>query len=150
MARATALTMECVTRMNSISNGPSGMRCPGFDGVETWLRSSISCSSSRRSTKRKGELGSVDGNLSCDSRNGTPPMWSSCPWVRIRPRTMLACCFKIGEIGSDDIDAEQFRFGEHHARIDDDDVISIAKRHGVHAELAQSADAELLAASDQA
>ena len=39
------------------------------------------------------------------------------------------------EIGSDDIDAQQFGVGEHHARVDYDNVVSIAECHGVHPEL---------------
>ena len=52
---------------------------------------------------------------------------------------LLPVFFQVCEIGRDDIDAEQFRIGKHHARIDDDDVIAVTDGHRVHAELAQSA-----------
>jgi hypothetical protein len=34
--------------------------------------------------------------------------------------------------------------GEHHAGVDDDDVVTVADRHGVHAELAQTAERDNL------
>ena len=46
---------------------------------------------------------------------------------------------QIGDVGNDDIDAEQFGFGEHQAGIDDDDVVSPADGHAVHAEFAEAA-----------
>ena len=46
---------------------------------------------------------------------------------------------QIGDIGNDDVDAEQFGFGEHQAGVDDDDVIALADGHAVHAELAHAA-----------
>ena len=49
---------------------------------------------------------------------------------------VLAVLFEEGEVGGDDIDAQQFRFREHHAGVDDDDVVSIAERHHMHSELA--------------
>ncbi len=45
-----ALTMECVTWMNSILNGPISMRSPRLHAVELGTCSSISYSSRRRST----------------------------------------------------------------------------------------------------
>ena len=38
----------------------------------------------------------------------------------------------------DDVNAKEFRVGERHSRIDDDDVVSIAQRHGVHAKFAET------------
>ena len=35
---------------------------------------------------------------------------------------------------------EQFGFGEHHAGVDYDDIVAVAKGHDVHAELAESAE----------
>ena len=51
---------------------------------------------------------------------------------------VLAILLKIGEVGRDDIDAQQFRIGEHHARVEHDDVVAVADGHAVHAELAQA------------
>ncbi len=41
-------------------------------------------------------------------------------------------------IGNDEIDAQHVIFGEHDARIDDEDVILILKRRHVLADLAQT------------
>ena len=67
-----------------------------------------------------------------------PPMWSSWPCVRTSPRTCSAILLEIREIGRDDIDAQQFGVGEHHACIQDDDVVAVADGHAVHTELAQA------------
>ena len=56
-----------------------------------------------------------------------------------KPADHFPVLLQIGEIGRDDVDAEQFRIGEHHSRIDDDDVVAVTDGHRVHAELAQSA-----------
>ena len=66
-------------------------------------------------------------------------MWSSWPWVRMRARTCCLVLLEEGEVGHDQVDAQQLGFGEHHAAIDDDDVVAVADGGHVHAELAQSA-----------
>ena len=53
---------------------------------------------------------------------------------------MLAVFFEEREVRRDDIDPEQLRLGKHHARIDYDDVVTVAKGHDVHAELAEPAE----------
>ena len=50
----------------------------------------------------------------------------------------LAVLDEIGDVGDHDIDAEQFGFGEHQSGVDDDDVVSPADGHAVHAELAEA------------
>ena len=89
--------------------------------------------------QRQRESRAVDRHVDLASKNGTAPMWSSWPCVRIRPRTCSRFCFEKREVGRDDIDAQQFGIGEHHPGIDDDDVVAVAEGHRVHAELAQSA-----------
>ena len=62
MASATALTMECVTWMNSILNGPISTICFGL----TWMKrgsSSSSYSSRRRSTSARVKVGAVDRHV---------------------------------------------------------------------------------------
>ena len=71
-------------------------------------------------------------------------MWSSWPWVRTMPRTALAVFDEIGNVGDDDVDAEQFGFGEHESGVDDDDVVAPADGHAVHTELAQAAEGDNL------
>ena len=55
------------------------------------------------------------------------------------PANVLAVLDQVRNIGDDDINAKQFGFREHQARINDDNVIAIAHSHAVHAELAESA-----------
>jgi len=44
-----------------------------------------------------------------------------------------------GDVGDDDIDAEELGLREHEASVDDDDVIFVANGEAVHAELAEAA-----------
>src|SRR5258705_894270 len=53
---------------------------------------------------------------------------------------VLPVLSKIGNVGDDDVDAEQFCFREHQAGIDDNNVVSPAHGHAVHTELAQPAE----------
>ena len=53
---------------------------------------------------------------------------------------VLAVLDEIGDVGDDDIDAEQFGFGEHEAGVDDDNVVAPANGHAVHAEFAEAAE----------
>jgi hypothetical protein len=46
---------------------------------------------------------------------------------------------EVGDVGDDDVDAEELGLGEHEAGVDDDDVVFIAEGEAVHAELAESA-----------
>ena len=48
--------------------------------------------------------------------------------------------FQVGDVGNDDIHAEQFLLGEHEARVNDDDVVAGAQGEHVHSELAQPAE----------
>ena len=52
---------------------------------------------------------------------------------------VLGVLLQVGEIGRHDIDAEQFGIGEHHAGIDDENIVAVADRHAVHPEFAESA-----------
>ena len=56
----------------------------------------------------------------------------------------LAVFGEIRDVGDDDVDAEEFGFGEHESGVDDDDVITPADGHAVHAELAQAAQGDNL------
>ena len=55
---------------------------------------------------------------------------------------VLAVFDQVGDVGDDDIDAEQLGFREHEAGIDDDDVVAPANGHAVHAELAETAEGD--------
>ena len=54
----------------------------------------------------------------------------------LHPLTVLD---EVGNIRHHDVDAQQFGFWEHQARVDDDDVVAPAHGHAVHSELAQPA-----------
>src|SRR5690242_18867727 len=45
--------------------------------------------------------------------------------------------FQIGNVRNDQVDAQKFGFGEHHAGINDDDVVTELQHHHVHAEFAE-------------
>ena len=47
---------------------------------------------------------------------------------------------QVGNIGNNNVDAQQFGFGKHQAGVDDDDIVTPAHGHAVHSELAQAAE----------
>jgi hypothetical protein len=49
-----------------------------------------------------------------------------------------------GQVGHDQVDAQQFASGNIMPAIDHDDVVAVAKGHHVHAELAESAEGDYL------
>ena len=50
-----------------------------------------------------------------------------------------AVLFQIGDIGNDEVDAEKLGFREHHARVDDENVVAEPQGHHVHAKFAEAA-----------
>ncbi len=52
----------------------------------------------------------------------------------------MAILFEIGDVGNDEVDAEEFGFGEHHAGVDDDDGVAEARSHHVHSEFAETTE----------
>ena len=52
---------------------------------------------------------------------------------------LLAVFDQIGDVGDNNVDAEQFGFGKHQPGVDDDNVVTPANGHAVHPELAQAA-----------
>ena len=54
----------------------------------------------------------------------------------------LAIFSQIRDVGDNDVDAEEFGFGEHESAVDDDDVIAPTHGHAVHAELAKAAEGD--------
>ena len=92
MATAKPSGMEWLTARNSTSKGPNLRRSPSL----TWIiLALIRCSSSLVLTKAKVSLAEITGMSPRSlSRYGTPPMWSSWPWVRTRPTTSCHLSFK--------------------------------------------------------
>ena len=52
----------------------------------------------------------------------------------------VAVLGEIGNVRNDDVHPQQLGFGEHHAGVDDNDVIAPAEGHAVHPELAQTSE----------
>src|SRR5260370_16178778 len=52
---------------------------------------------------------------------------------------LVAVFYEVGDVGDNNIHAQQFGFREHQAGVNDDDVIFPAHGHAVHPELAQAA-----------
>ena len=50
----------------------------------------------------------------------------------------LAILDEVGNVGDNDVHAEQFGFGEHQARVDHNNVVAPADGHAVHTELAEA------------
>ena len=51
-----------------------------------------------------------------------------------------AILFEVGDVRNNEVDAEELGFGEHHAGVDDDDVVAEPQGHHVHAEFAEAAE----------
>ncbi len=85
-ATARASGMEWLTAMNSQSKGPMRSRSPSLTS-STYGR--IRCSASLASIRARVSLEPISGMSGFSRRrNGTAPMWSSCPWVRTMPSTL--------------------------------------------------------------
>ena len=49
-----------------------------------------------------------------------------------------AILLQISDVGNDQVDAQELRFREHHARVDDDDLVAEPQCHHVHSEFAET------------
>ena len=54
-----------------------------------------------------------------------------------QPSQLVLVVEQIGDVGDDDVDAQQFPARKHHACVDDDDVIPATQSEHVHPELAE-------------
>ena len=55
---------------------------------------------------------------------------------------LVAILFEVGDVGDDEVDAEEFGLGEHHAGVNNDDGFADANRHHVHAEFAETTEGD--------
>ena len=55
---------------------------------------------------------------------------------------VLAILLEVGDVGDDEVDAEELGFGEHHAGIDDEDIVTETKDHHVHSKFAETAEGD--------
>ncbi len=86
----------------------------------------------------EGEFGSVDGNVQLGE---DPGQAADVVFMAVREQDgfdLVAVFGEVGDVGDDDVDAEEFFFGKHQAGVDDDDVILPAEGHAVHTELAEA------------
>jgi len=51
---------------------------------------------------------------------------------------VLAILFEVGHVGDDQVDAEKFGVGKHHAGVDDEDVVAKTQDQHVHAKFAET------------
>ncbi len=89
--------------------------------------------------QRQRERGAVDRNLHQRQQERNPADVILVPVRQDQAAHVRGIFLQVRKIGRDDIDAHQFRVGEHHPRVENDNVIAIADRHAVHTELAQAA-----------
>ncbi len=129
--------MLCVTRMNSIVNGPTVTRSRGRTtcsdrAVEAVL---LELRLDERERERRAVDRAVDERQHV--RHAADVILVA---VRQHERGGAPFLLQIGEVRDDPVDAEQFGVGEHHAGIDDDRRLAPGEREHVHAELAESAE----------
>jgi hypothetical protein len=51
-----------------------------------------------------------------------------------------AILLEVRDVWDDEIDAQEFGFREHHAGVDDEDVVADPEGHHVHAKFAETAE----------
>ncbi len=90
------------------------------------------------------ELGAPDGDFEFGEHPGER---ADVVFVAVREDDSahaLAVLDEIRNVGDNDVDAEQFGFGEHESGIDDENVVSPADGHAVHAEFAEASERDNL------
>ena len=88
------------------------------------------------------ELGGVDGHLELAQ---DPGQSADVVFVAVREddgADVFPVFSEVGDVGHNDVDAEQFRFREHEAGVDHDDVVFPADREAVHSEFAEAAEGD--------
>ena len=141
MARATQSTSECVTRMGMMENGAEGEAAAGEDldqlgVVEQAMLFELALD------QGEGELGAVDGDVELGEDPGQAADVVLVAVGEDDGADFIAVFGEIADVGDDDVDAQEFFFGEHQAGIDDDDVILPPEGQAVHTELAQAPEGD--------
>ncbi len=129
----------CVTAMNSISYGPISTRRPGRTSRRV-VESSRAGFFEAFFDERKGEASAVNGDVEIAEDVGEG---ADVIFVAVRENDgadVLAILLEIGDVGNDEVDAEKLGFGEHHAGVNDENVVTETKHHHVHAEFAETAE----------
>ncbi len=86
----------------------------------------------------EGELGAPDGDVEFREHPGKAADVVLVAVGEDDSANALAVLDEVGDVGDDDVDAEKLGFGEHEPGVDDDNVVSPADGHAVHAELAEA------------
>ncbi len=86
------------------------------------------------------EFGGIDGNLELAEDPGKSADVVFVAMGKDDGADVFPVLREVGDVGNDDVDAEQFRFREHEAGIDHDDVVFPADCEAVHAEFAEAAE----------
>ena len=76
------------------------------------------------------------------SRYGTPPMWSSWPWVSTIADDVVQPVPDRGEVREDHVDAGLVLLGEQHAAVDDQQLAGVLEDGHVAADLAEAAEGD--------
>jgi hypothetical protein len=86
------------------------------------------------------ELGSVDGHLEFAEDPGQSADVIFMAMGKDDGTDEFPVLRKVGDVGYDDVNAEEFRFRKHEAGVDHDDVVFPADRKAIHAEFAEAAE----------
>jgi hypothetical protein len=92
----------------------------------------------------EGERSPVDGDVHLRQQKGDAADVVLVTVGEEQAADHSAVFLEVVEIGGDDVNAEEFGIGEHHAGVDDDDVVAVADGHAVHAEFAEAAERDYL------
>jgi len=124
--------------MNSISNGPTTTRFARADRPEPIGDVDavfVEFRLEQRERERRGEDRAVDERQHV--RHAADVILVA---VRQHERGDAPFLLEIAKVRHDEVDAEQFRIGEHHTRIHNDRRLAPREREHVHAELAEAAE----------
>ncbi len=137
IASATQSGMLCVTRMNSIVNEPTVTRSRGLTRDEPGPPGGVALLELVLDEGQR-QRGAVDRAVEERQhvRHGADVILVA---VRQHQRGD-AVLLQLPQVRNDQVDAEQLRLGEHHARIDEDGRVAAGDDHHVHAELAEPAE----------
>jgi hypothetical protein len=88
----------------------------------------------------EGEFGAVDGDVEFGEDPGEAADVVLMPVGEDDGADLGAVLDEVGDVGDDDVDAEEFIFRKHEAGVDDDDVVLPAEGEAVHAEFAETTE----------
>ena len=137
MASATALTIECVTWMNSILKGPTSTICLGCDLDEDGIALQVVLFQAPLD-QRQREGGAVDRHFDIAQEIGNGADVVFVAVGEDEAADLSRVLLEESQVGHYQVYAQQLGFRKHHAAINDDDVLPVADGGHVHAELAQA------------